>query len=155
MVRFALSLIFHRIFFCHTLSCFMVHSLISNSVLIQDGAKISKSLTKIIQQFYMLSKSVMKSQNIKIKCFSGSKQITIFLMNLNHNWNTFRWKMKIIFRMSKRRPFLNGTNGPILNVQKKFILGRVPTGNFAQNFLYTQNNQTKRKNLLNTQNGNF
>ena len=102
MVRFALSLIFHRIFFCHTLSCFMVHSLISNSVLIQDGAKISKSLTKIIQQFYMLSKSVMKFQNIKIKCFSGSKQITIFLMNLNHYWNAFRWKIKIIFRMSKR-----------------------------------------------------
>ena len=27
--------------------------------------------------------------------------------------------------------------------------------NFAQKFLYTQNDHTKRKNLLNTQNGNF
>ena len=35
--------------------------------------------------------------------------------------------MKIIFRTSKRRPFFIGTNGPILNVQKTFILRRVPT----------------------------
>ena len=76
----------------------------------------------------MPSKSVMKFHIMKLKCFSESKQITIFLMNLNCNWNTFRWKMKIIFRTSKRRPFFIGTNGPILNVQKTFILGRVPTG---------------------------
>ena len=46
---------------------------------------------------------------------------------------------------------LNTRNG---NFQvKQIILCFLP--NFAQNFLYTQNDQTKRKNLLNTQNGNF
>ena len=33
-----------------------------------------------------------------------------------------------VLKTSKRRPFFVGTNGPILNVQKTFILGRVPTG---------------------------
>ena len=36
---------------------------------------------------------------------------------------------KIIFKMSKKRPFfLLGTNEPILNAQKTFILRCVPTG---------------------------
>ena len=81
----------------------MGRSFISNSVSIQNGAKISKSLTKSIQRFYMPSKSVMKFHIMKLKCFSESKQIAVFLMNLNRNWNTFRWKMKIIFRTSKGR----------------------------------------------------
>ena len=95
--------IFHRNFFFHTLSCFTGRRFISNSVSNQDGAKISKSLTKSIQRFYMPSKSVMKFHIMKLKCFVESKKITIFLMNLNRNCNTLRWKMKIIFRTSKRR----------------------------------------------------
>ena len=81
----------------------MARSFISNSVSNQDGAKISKSLTKSIQRFYMPSKSVMKFHIMKLKCFIESKKITIFLMNLNRSCNTFRWKMKIIFRTLKRR----------------------------------------------------
>ena len=76
--------------------------------LFRTAPKISKYLTKSIHRFYMLSKSVMEFHIMKLKCFSESKQITIFLMNLNCNWNTIRWKMKIIFRTSKRRPFLLG-----------------------------------------------
>ena len=75
----------------------------NNSVSNQDGAKISKSLTKSIQWFYMPSKCVIKFHIIKLQCFIESKKITIFLKNLNRNCNTFRWKMKIIFRTSKRR----------------------------------------------------
>ena len=82
--------VFHRNFFFHTISCFMARSFISNSVCNQDGAKMSKSLTKSIQRFYMPLKSVMKFHIMKLKCFSESKKITIFLMNLNRNCNTFR-----------------------------------------------------------------
>ena len=39
--------------------------------------------------------------------------------------------------MSKRRPFFIGTNRPILNVQKTFILGRVLTG-FVKMVTYTE-----------------
>ena len=81
----------------------MPRSFISNSVSNQDGAKISKSLTKSIQRFYMPSKSVMKFHIMKLTCFIESKKITVFLMNLNRNCNIFRWKMKIIFGTSKRR----------------------------------------------------
>ena len=70
-------------------------SIFSNPVSIQDGAKISKFLSKSIHQFYMPSKSVMKF-HMKLKCFSENKQIRIFFMNLNFNWNAFRWKTNII-----------------------------------------------------------
>ena len=81
----------------------MARSFISNPVSLQDGAEISKSLTKSIWHFYLPSKSVMKFHIMKLKCFSESKQIRIFLVNLDHNWNTFRWKTKIIFRTSEGR----------------------------------------------------
>ena len=40
--------------------------------------------------------------------------------------------------MSKRRPFFIGTNGPILNVQKTFILGRVPTGQIQYSNIFSE-----------------
>ena len=92
-----------KFLFIHTLWCSMPHSFISNPVSIHDGTKISRFLTKSIQAILNAFKKCHEVSYHENQCFSEKKRLTIFFMNLNCNWNAFRWRTKIIFWTSNRR----------------------------------------------------
>ena len=53
-------------------------------------------------------------------------------MNLNRNCNTFRWKMKIIFRTSKRRPFLLGRTDQFWTYKRRSFYVACRLGYYVQ-----------------------
>ena len=101
-VVFAVSKFFTEIF-SSTLCCILSPVVLSTTRCLFRAAPISQNLLQKVSSDLDAFKKCHKLHIMKLKCFPENKQITIFLMNLNCNWNAFRCRTKIIFRTSKRR----------------------------------------------------
>ena len=106
--------------------------------------------TKLFPQLKLIYKTIKIKSYIRKDHLSNTQ---IWIPNFYSNLP----KTFFVLKMSKKKS-LNSKWAPFKYSTWKFssqIDHTVFLPNIAQSFLYTQNDQTKRKNLLNPQNGNF